>query len=368
MAYIRYGIKYGNVLRYSGSKANSITIQYPAGTTRQTINSTTNKTLFCNNKLMSGNVVIGDKTIYCNADIMNGDLRVDAQAVSGSNYDVITSSGSWVVPPGVTSITAFLVGGGGAGGLCGGFHASYSGGIASIGQAGGGGGGKTSQVTVNVTPGEVLTCNIGAGGSAGSFSGATSLDTPEPYYYRYYTTVSQGGGGGTTSLYRGGTLLGSAAGGSPGGTRNLTSNTTGGGSEGGDGGSGGAGGADCDSYSSTYPGGNGGTNGGNGGTAGTSAKTAGTGQGTTTAFNDVTYAGGGGAGTITTYLNTRGSFGRVNAGTGGAGGGANGGDNAGTNGYGGGGGGYCRWPAEYPNTYFNASNRGGSGIIIIKWS
>ncbi len=83
---------------------------------------------------------------------------------------VFTSTGSFVVPRGSTSLRAYAWGAGGGGG------ASASAGCG----AGGGGGGGYARGVFNVTPGQVITITVGAGGTAGSGS-------------------ANGGGGGTTS-------------------------------------------------------------------------------------------------------------------------------------------------------------------------
>lgn len=82
----------------------------------------------------------------------------------------ITSSGTWTVPTGVTSIDIFCVGGGGGAG--GSYYNmttdgdSYS---AVTGAGVSGAGGYTNTVTnVSVAPGDVLTITIGSGGTGGA--------------------------------------------------------------------------------------------------------------------------------------------------------------------------------------------------------
>lgn len=94
----------------------------------------------------------------------------------------VTGSSSWTVPNGCSSITAFLVGGGG--GISWAYIANQSYAISS-----GGGGGYTKTQSISVTPGETLNIVVGAGGS---------------------------GNGGMSGIYRGSTLLASANGGSAG--------------------------------------------------------------------------------------------------------------------------------------------------------
>lgn len=107
-----------------------------------------------------------------------------------SGQQAYTSAGSYsfVVPAGVTQVSAMAVGGGGGG-------AGDSGGL---GGSPGGGGGLVYSNTWSVTPGETLTVTVGGGGAGGpGSSGSTSP-------------------GGTSSIYRGGTLLIAAYGGDAG--------------------------------------------------------------------------------------------------------------------------------------------------------
>jgi hypothetical protein len=214
----------------------------------------------------------------------------------------IKQSGTWTVPAGCKKIDVFAVGGGG-------------GSSANVG--GGGGGGYTSLVyNISVTPGEMLTATIGAGG-------ALSAD------------------GNATDIKRGSSVLASAPGGECEGK--------GGPRYGGNGGSGG-GGSSAHNY-----GGVGGSDGGDGQNGQLSPPSAagitlgGTGQGASTRcpFNNTLYAGGGG-GMSEGYAAVAGG-----AGGGGAGGiykGIAGSGQANTGGGGGGPGGI-----------------GGSGIIILHY-
>jgi hypothetical protein len=208
---------------------------------------------------------------------------------SGGSYDF----SSYVVPPGVTTITAKVWGGGGGGGR----------GKAGAGIGGSGGGGGFAQADITVTPGETLTIVVGGGGLA-----ATS-------------DQSGGGGGGYTAVKRGATFLiqAGAGGGGGGGDRNSGKN-------------GGAGG----------PGG--GLIGANG-FPGTGVRVGGGGGGGTQAAGGVgglaDSVGDGAAGSA--YQGGGGSNGNTGTGggvAGGAPGGGNGGLNDGENGAGGGGGGY----------------------------
>lgn len=238
----------------------------------------------------------------------------------------ITASGTWTVPAGVTSLSnVAIVGGGGPGG-----------GLNSTG--GGGGGGQVVFLTdYAVTPGQVITVVIGAGG--------------------------QGGENGDPSSFDGNVAAGGAAGGDA-GSGNGASTNGGGGGGGSVGGSGGAStgtGADGGAGSSNWGGGGGG---GVAGAAGdgdaASSDFAGDGgdgdQSGLTIFGSTSYgdngwlAGGGGGG---------------EGGLGGQGGGGNGavdsfsdGQDGLANTGGGGGGGAGN----------NDSGHGGSGVILIKFT
>jgi len=103
-----------------------------------------------------------------------------------------TSSGTYTVPDGVTEVEITAIGGGGGGGP------------AEGGDAGGGGGqGGTEVVLESVTPGTVLTVQIGAGGvgrpdlgecpaTAGGLGGMTRI-----LLNGHVLVTAQGGNGGT---------------------------------------------------------------------------------------------------------------------------------------------------------------------------
>lgn len=232
---------------------------------------------------------------------------------------------NFVVPNGVTSISAVCVGGGGGG-------AGTD--VSSISGGGGGGGALAYQTTISVTPGETLSITIGSGGVGGGPNVA-------------------GTAGGNSNISRGATTLiraNGGAGGSVAGAGGVGGNViTGTGGSGGTGGTGvngtadpalAGGGAGAGGYS-----GNGG-NGGDGspetaGTGGSGGGGGGAGGGNVidpTTFSSSAF-GGGGVGILGSGANGLG--GAVdNFGGGGSGGsdGGNGGVSIGGN-YGGGGGG-----------------------------
>jgi hypothetical protein len=174
------------------------------------------------------------------------------------------------VPAGVTSMSAFVVGGGGG--------ASGCPTIQGFDQSGAGAGGGSAWGTFSVTPGEVLDIQVGAGGSGGT---------------RGSTAGGDGGDGGTSYIRRDGQLILQATGGTgrewqttnwaAGGQGSLGTGVTGqannGGSSGGSnssyaGGGGGAGGYSGNGGAGAYGSSDGtqGSGGGGGGGGGTSSQ------------------------------------------------------------------------------------------------
>lgn len=160
----------------------------------------------------------------------------------------LTSSGTFIVPSGCTSIDAFVVGAGGGGGSGGSYYPG----------AGGGAGYTKVYYGISVTPGQKLTVKIGQGKSNNSLD-SNGVDGE----YSYFINTSYSAQGGKGGLY---------------GTGNPETQKA----HGGNGGSGGG---------APYQ--QGGTNGGNGGTY--YSYLGGYGQGSTTKcpFNDKLYASGG---------------------------------------------------------------------------
>jgi hypothetical protein len=203
------------------------------------------------------------------------------QGTSGANSYTTAGTYSFTVPSGITSISVVAVGGGGGG--------SSSTTSASGISGGGGGGGALHHHTISVTPGEILTIGVGAGGLGGTAHKTNNAQAGgESYVKRGSTYLIRAGGGAkgvynsTTTSAAGGlsyfSTLGGGGGNGGGGGRGLSNGASGGG--------GGAGG---------YSG-----NGGNGGRYnGASTATAGSG------------GGGGGGGTINSYTSkiTRGGGG-----------------------------------------------------------
>ncbi len=127
--------------------------------------------------------------------------------IAQTTETITTSTASWTVPAGVTSIDIKAWGGGGGGG------ASRNN---NIGGSGGGAGGYVSYTGLSVFPGETFTINIGAGGTAGATT----------------NTLPPGGTGGTTTFIRNSSTLTliTANGGTGGASTGSTAGTGGSGS------------------------------------------------------------------------------------------------------------------------------------------
>lgn len=151
-------------------------------------------------------------------------------AVTGRTLTIITATGNFTVPAGVYWLKYRAWGGGGG-----------SGGVGSTGNGGAGGGGSSGSVEgyLAVTPGQVIACTIGNGGTAGGNGGAggsggtTIVGSGGPQ--------ATGGGGGSPNAVSGGS--GGAAGVGSGGTLNLGGGAGAAGSPGS--GAGGYGGTPC---------------------------------------------------------------------------------------------------------------------------
>ena len=260
--------------------------------------------------------------------------------IAAINDAVLLHAGttSWLVPAGVTSVTAHCIGAGGNG--------------AAASQAGGGGGGEYAEATLSVTPEATVSCQIGAGGSGDDTWFVSTGDVlANAGADASGATGGAGGSGGvgdsTSAGGAGGDVISGAAGAGGGGS----AGPGGAGKDGGDGNGGGGGGGGCNGGTSTVGGNAAGTTAGDGGAGpnGTGGGSGGSGSAVPDAGSD---GGGGGGGylsrfPITTPARCDGAEGGMhgiwsNTGPGGGGGGggqdsdSNGGDGGG---YGGGGGG-----------------------------
>lgn len=258
--------------------------------------------------------------VYCNTN--NGDMysacRQATAATKPQGKQTFTSSGTFTVPAGITSIDVFCVGGGQSG-------APGTTGSNYVGGPGGGSGYTATKKGIMVSPGQQYAVTVGAGGKC-NISGSSYGFT----------------GPGTSSF---GSILSAA-----GGKSNPRSSN--------DGGSGGGPGADD---SSSRPAGYGGSDGGDGQWT-YSGCDQGSGQGTTTrAFGEsgnTLYAGGGGG------SGSRDSQGGAAGGSGGGGAGAGSGGNGvnGTSGTGSGGG-----ASGGRSAGLTQPGAGGSGCVIVRW-
>ena len=179
-------------------------------------------------------LISGTPTMQAGA---SASFTVRAQDEQGKYYDrsfiiygdsageaVITSSGWWQVPEGVSKISVVAVGGGGGGSTSTTATGGFSGG-------GGGGGGLHWRNEIPVSPGEYLAVNVGAAGLGGTAVGTNNATA-----------------GGTSSVTRGPNLLVEATGGEA-GKYNLGNTALGGTPNlalGGGGGNGGRGGGGVD--------------------------------------------------------------------------------------------------------------------------
>ena len=103
---------------------------------------------FSNKWDFSENIVTEDITLYAKWKIRD-------------RIEEFTTSTTWTVPAGVTSVDVFCVGGGGSGGAADLILANHSG-------SGGNGGVVTYMTNVSVNPGKSITITVGAGGIGGT--------------------------------------------------------------------------------------------------------------------------------------------------------------------------------------------------------
>ncbi|HNW44637.1 MAG TPA: right-handed parallel beta-helix repeat-containing protein, partial [Elusimicrobiales bacterium] len=123
-----------------------------------------------------------------------------ARAVTTSTY---TANGSWTAPAGITSVTAEVWGGGGAGG-------SVPSGIASDGSPGGGGGAYSRKTDIPVTPLTGYTVTVGAGGAYQAGTGGAAGGNS--WFIMASTVLASGGEGGGAVIDGGNGGAGGAAG------------------------------------------------------------------------------------------------------------------------------------------------------------
>ncbi|KKQ60711.1 MAG: hypothetical protein US83_C0013G0001, partial [Candidatus Falkowbacteria bacterium GW2011_GWC2_38_22] len=273
--------------------------------------------------------LLGSLSVYgLNGDRFYAEER--SWQIAADSKQAFTGDSTFVVPPGVTSITAKVWGAGGAGG-------GGGNGAGRIG--GGGGGGGFAQGAIPVTPGETLTIRVGGAGDGGNDDGNVG---------------EGGGGGGYSAILRSGTFLIQAGGGAGGaGAADGNSEDGGGGGAGsGANGSNGSRGLDAACGSQIGDNGDGGTTAAGGvGGSGCSSETDGQ-------AGSANQGGGGGNGDDTLT-------GGATGGTAGANGGGSGGDGQTASndpgGGGGGGGQYGGGGGEAGNAEGAGGGGGGSG-------
>jgi hypothetical protein len=315
------------------------------------------KTLKCAGKLMDTNVTVGARTLECAGKMAVTDIELDYVASTDVLYRTITSSGTFTVPEGVYNRAQFFAVGGGGGGR----HNESQ----SRCQGGGGGGGYTeTSSAITTSSGTKYTVTIGAGGAYNAAGGMTSVkDTAGTALVSaqggkcssgyasivYSSWVSyyggDGGSGGGAGLYRQDNT----------GQSCMTSSVVQGGSDGGNGSGNTSTGYKNESEYSAWASG-------------------GKGQGTSTTFNGVKYAGGGGGAWRCRY-NSKYYTSRALGGDGGGGKGAycflpdywssGASATAGTANTGGGGGGGA-FTDRGVSTYLKSAASGGSGVVIVK--
>jgi hypothetical protein len=190
-------------------------------------------------------------------------------------FQVISATGTFTVPANVYRLRYREWGGGGG-----------SGGNGAAGQtSGGGGGGEFAEGIISVTPGQNISCTIGAAGGGGAAGGAGGAGGSTSFTAGAITIVAAGGGGGANGAPSGGNGGASGTGGTgTAGRRVAGANGSGGsgssgaggmgGSAGGSGGGGGGGGYGIGAGGIT-PGGGGG---GSGAAGSNSGATGGAGQ------------------------------------------------------------------------------------------
>ena len=263
----------------------------------------------------------------CSAGNIFGAYSEKTVTTTTSGRKAFTSSGTWTVPANVRSISVHCVNGG-YGGAARGATVTKSGVVEKVGH-GGNGGHVDYKTDIAVTPGQIITVVVGAGGNGGNSTnqgGQSSVSIGS----NVICAPSRSG-----SKYTSGTS-----------SRPAQKD-----------GSGGGGWVYSSLGKDDANGAAGGSNGGNG-----SGKEPGTGQGTTTRefglSSGTLYAGGGGGFAASGTRPPGGSGG------GGAGGGWNLLAVAGTAGTGGGGGGGGYY---FDDSSWGTGANGGSGCVIIKW-
>jgi len=148
-----------------------------------------------------GQLLIGDGSGYTLATLTAGSgiavtnsaggISIAAPAAGGTRGQIFTSTGTFTVPSGVTSVKVYVAGGGGNGGLASGTNSTTG---------GGGGGGLAIKYITGLTPGATITATVGgvAGTSSfGAYCSATGGATAPTASAT--NAVGAGGAGGTAT-------------------------------------------------------------------------------------------------------------------------------------------------------------------------
>lgn len=203
-------VQFNNGIRFLGATSGNTTLAasaiafglltLPAVTDRLVATATTDT---LTNKTLTSPVVTNPSTTGTDS----GAETLQTKTINGANNtlslrfqkQIFTSSGTFTIPTGVTSVKVTVLGGGGAGG--GGVNAGAFG-------AGGGAGGCAIAYLTGLTPGNTLTVTVGAGGTGTATTGNPGGNSSISSGTQTISTVSgNGGGGGVSSagLANGGT-------------------------------------------------------------------------------------------------------------------------------------------------------------------
>jgi hypothetical protein len=312
-------------------------------------------TLNSSTGVVSGSITLETSDTTYNFTIQASDVDSNVSfrdfsiTLSGPSVQSFTSSGTFSVPSGITSVDVLVVAGGGGGGA-----------QNSQATGGGGAGGLIYRPAFPVTPGGTVSVTVGCGGAgvAPANTGNTGQDSV------FGTLTAKGGGGGRAATPANGN--GGSGGGASEYCSALTAGTATQPTQPGDSGTYGFGNPGGPYSGQGYVAGGGGGAGAVGGAGGGPSGGAGVGNGgvglaytiadgTTPVF----YAGGGASGAAATLTVLSGSGGQGGGGNGGGGTPARAAQSGQANTGGGGGGGNSGSPAN--------SGSGGKGIVIVRY-